>query len=337
MAASPTPRPKRATSADPESLPGAEALAAWAARHGADATDGPIAVAFSGGADSTALLLAAHARWPDRVLALHVHHGLQAAADAFEDHARALCGQKGIELRVCRVNARHAPGQSPEDAARTARYAALADMGRELAATWVLLGQHLDDQAETVLLALSRGAGLPGLAAMAESFHRHGVRFGRPWLGLAVQPLRDGLSRLGVAHIEDPSNADPRFTRNRIRQQLMPAWAATFDGFREALTRTASHAAQAQRLLDELADLDLATLGEPPALAALQALSRDRQANALRRWLRVAHGVAPSAAQLDELLEQVDACRTRGHGLRLKVAHGFVVREGPRLGYTRSV
>jgi tRNA(Ile)-lysidine synthase len=342
MAASPTPRPKRATSADATAAaaawPGAQALADWALRHwGAGLPEGPVAVAVSGGADSTALLLAAHARWPGRVIALHVHHGLQGAADEFEAHVRALCDRHGIALRVSRVDAHAAAGQSPEDAARGARYSALAQQAREAGATWVLLAQHLDDQAETVLLALSRGAGLPGLAAMPEAFERAGMHFGRPWLGLSSPSLRDFLREAGETFIEDPSNADLRFTRNRIRRLLTPAWAEAFEGYREALTRTAAHAAQAQRLLDELATLDLAHTGEPPSIAALQTLSRDRQANALRRWLRVAHAVAPSAAQLHELLDQIHDCRTRGHSIRLRVADGFVLRDGDRLAFTPSV
>jgi tRNA(Ile)-lysidine synthase len=342
MAASPTPRPKRARSADATAAaawPGAQALADWALRHWGPSArpEGPIAVACSGGADSTALLLAAHARWPDRVLALHVHHGLQAAADGFEAQVRGLCDRHGIALRVSRVDARAAAGQSPEDAARIARYAALAGLARDAGAAWVLLAQHLDDQAETVLLALSRGAGLPGLAAMPEAFEREGVRFGRPWLGLRSQALRDFLHGVGETFIEDPSNTDLRFTRNRIRRVLAPAWAEAFEGYREALSRTAAHAAQAQRLLDELAAMDLAHTGAPPSIAALQTLSRDRQANALRRWLRRAHGVAPSAAQLHELLDQIDACRTRGHAIRLRVADGFLVRDGDRLAFTPSV
>jgi tRNA(Ile)-lysidine synthase len=294
-------------------------------------------VAFSGGADSTALLLAAHALWPGRVVALHVHHGLQTAADAFQAQVLARCARMGIACHVRRVNARAAPGQSPEDAARGARYAALAALAREAGASWVLLAQHLDDQAETVLLALSRGAGLPGLAAMPEAFVREGVRFGRPWLGVRGQALRDALRAHAEPFIDDPSNADLRFTRNRIRHRLSPAWAEAFDGYREALARSAAHAAQAQRLLDELAVIDLATTGAPPRIAALQALSRDRQANALRHWLRQAHGASPSAAQLAELLDQVQACRTRGHAIRIKVAAGAVCREGGQLVYTPSV
>ena len=127
------------------------ALGAWAARHPlppeAAAASQPWAVAYSGGADSTALLLAAQALWPGRVQALHVHHGLQAAGDDFERHARAACSRLDIPLTVLRVDARHAPGQSPEDAARQSRYRALAAAARDTGAACVLLGQHAQDQA----------------------------------------------------------------------------------------------------------------------------------------------------------------------------------------------
>lgn len=308
-----------------------QALAAWSDRYPL-APGAVVAVAYSAGADSTALLLAANTRWPGRVLALHVHHGLQAAADAFEVHAREFCGLHGVPLQAIRVDASHLPGQSPEDAARQARYSALARMSQEAGTACVLLGQHADDQAETLLLALSRGAGLPGLASMPERFERHGVVFGRPLLAVAGAELRSWLRDKGHAFVDDPSNSDERFTRNRIRAVLMPAWDAGFPGFRPMLARSARHAAQAQRLLDALADIDLSSTGNPPAIKTLQMLSRDRQGNALRAWLWQ-EGVAPSAAQLDELLDQIADCTTRGHGIQLKVASGLVVREGVHLRY----
>ncbi len=292
-----------------------------------------VAVAYSAGADSTALLLAAHQRWPAHVVALHVHHGLQAAGDDFERHARQFCAQHGIALQVQHVQAAHEPGQSPEDAARLARYAALARMAREAGADCVLLGQHADDQAETLLLALSRGAGLPGMASMPEHFERAGMRFGRPLLDVPASDLRAWLLAQGHAFVDDPSNTDTRFTRNRIRALLMPAWEACFPGFRPMLARSARHAAQAQRLLDELAALDLSHTGVPPQIVRLQALSRDRQANALRHWLRTSAGVAAATAQLEELLDQIADCTTRGHRIHIKVGPGHVERIGASLGY----
>nr|WP_310567376.1 tRNA lysidine(34) synthetase TilS [Hydrogenophaga sp.] len=310
------------------------ALAQWLVRWPVQAHT-RVAVAYSAGADSTALLLAAHAHWPDRVAALHVHHGLQAAADGFEATARAVCRGLNIPLLVAHVQAAPTPGQSPEDAARTHRYAALADLAREADAGLVLLAQHADDQAETVLLALSRGAGLPGLAAMPERFERHGMGFGRPLLDLPSSALRAWVQDSGHAFVDDPSNADTRFTRNRIRAQLLPAWQACFPGFRPMLARSARHAAQAQGLLDDLGRIDLARVGDPPAIAALQALGRERQANVLRHWLRLHWGVVPSEAQMDQVLDQLAACRTRGHGIELKVADGTLRREGARLAFSR--
>jgi tRNA(Ile)-lysidine synthase len=293
----------------------------------------PAAVAYSGGADSTALLHAARARWPGQVHAIHVHHGLQAAADAFADHCAATCASLDVPLHVVRLDARHAPGESPEDAARQARYRALAESALAHGLQCVLLAQHADDQVETLLLALSRGAGLPGLAAMPAQFERHGMRFERPLLQVPGPALRLWLIEEGIAFIEDPSNADTRFTRNRIRHLVLPALEQAFPQFRETFARSARHAAQAQALLDRVGAEDLAAMGGAPAIAALQRLPRERQANLLRHWLRTVHGEAASAAQLDELLGQVGACTTRGHGLNLKVGRGVVERAGPALRF----
>ena len=225
----------------------------------------PLAVAFSGGADSTALLRLACDLAPGRVQAFHIHHGLQDAADDFERHCVALCGAWQVPLAVVRVQARHAPGESPEDAARRARYAALAEAARTHRAQRVWLGQHADDQVETLLLALSRGAGLPGLAAMPARFERDGVVFERPLLAVPGAELRTWLRALGVAWVEDPSNQNAAFTRNRIRLQLLPALEAAFPQFRETFARSARHAAQAQVLLEQVAAQDLATALAPTA------------------------------------------------------------------------
>jgi tRNA(Ile)-lysidine synthase len=297
-----------------------------------------LGVALSGGADSTALLLAAHAHWPGRIHALHVHHGLQAAADSFVDHCRQLCDGLGVPLHVSHVDARHQPGQSPEDVARTARYATLAQQAVALALGPVLLAQHADDQVETLLLALSRGAGVAGLAAMPAHWQRGGLHWQRPLLGVAGQEVRAWLRARGQAWVEDPTNSDERYTRNRIRRQLLPALQQAFPQFRDTFARSCAHAAQAHELLQELAQADLATVGQPPRIAALRSLSRARQANLLRHWLRSRHGTTPSAAQLEALLQQIAACSTRGHGIHLKVGSGYAVREGEALGwYNRPV
>ena len=297
----------------------------------------PLAVAFSGGADSTALLLACAGKWPGQVHAIHVHHGLQAAADDFQRHCVALCAQLNVPLAVERVHARHASGESPEDAARKARYEAF---GAVVLAQWskyaiknIALAQHADDQAETLLLALSRGAGLPGLSAMPARWQRDGITFHRPLLGVPGRDVRAWLAAQDVPWVEDPTNADEQFTRNRIRARLLPALDEAFPQFRTTFARSAAHAAQAQAVLDDVARQDLAVLHVPPRLTALQQLSRPRQANVLRHWLRTAHAQQPSAAQLDELLDQVAACTTRGHHIHIKVGTGFVERRGPMLDW----
>jgi tRNA(Ile)-lysidine synthase len=296
----------------------------------------PLAVAYSGGADSTALLHAAATRWPGQVHAIHVHHGLQAAADGFERHCVESCARLAVPLHVVRIDARHAPGESPEDAARRARYDALAGEAARHSIATVLLAQHADDQVETMLLALSRGAGLPGLAAMPASFERQGVRFVRPLLAMPRPAIREWLTQQGLPWVEDPSNSDTGFTRNRIRRELLPALERAFPQFRETFARSARHAAQAQRVLEALAADDLAAMQGRPLLGALQRQPRERQANLLRHWLRAVHGEAASTAQLDELLDQVAACTTRGHAIRIKVGRGFVVRDGPQLQFTKS-
>jgi tRNA(Ile)-lysidine synthase len=298
----------------------------------------PFAVALSGGADSTALLVACARRWPGQVRVVHVHHGLQIAADDFERHCRALCLQLDVPLSLRRVQAGHAPGQSPEDAARKARYKALAEA---VQTEWpevkdIALAQHADDQIETLLIALSRGAGLPGLASMPAQKQRLGLNWHRPWLKVPGLALREWLQAQGQGWIEDPTNIDENFTRNRIRANVLPALAAALPAFRDTFARSAGHAAQAQEVLNEVAEQDLAQIGVPPCIQALQQLSHARQALVLRHWLQSQHATTPSTAQLTELLDQVADCTTRGHRLHLKVGQGFVRREGPSLMWHSS-
>ena len=315
----------------------------------------PLGIALSGGADSTALLLACARKWPGQLVALHINHGLQSAASAFEVHCRSLCGQLAVPLQVLAVAARHAPGQSPEDAARIARYEGLEKLAKLAglpALRTIALAQHADDQVETLLLALSRGAGVAGLAAMPAEWQRGGLQWARPLLEVSGAQIREWLQSQGQAWVEDPSNASMQYTRNRIRARLLPVLEAEFPQFRETFARSAANAAQADELLQELAAIDLAAIDHAAIdhaavdfertgpdsdsgllLEGLQQLSVLRQANVLRFWLKTRHRVIPSMAQLDELLAQVAAARTRGQQIRIKVGDGFAVRHGDVLAW----
>ena len=304
----------------------------------------PLGVALSGGADSSALLAGCAQRWPGQVIALHVNHGLQAAAPQFEAACQNLCRSLNVPLRVARVHAGHAPGQSPEDAARIARYTALASLAGDVTSAGhiphIALAQHADDQVETLLLALSRGAGPAGLAAMPDHWERMDLHWHRPLLTVAAADIRDWLRERSISWVEDPTNADPSFTRNRIRAELLPPLEACFPHFRETFARAAQHSAAASALLDELAEIDVLLVLDPatdtPQINALQALRPPRQANALRYWLKTRFATTPNTAQLQALLNQIAACTTRGHDIDIRVGNGFVRREGAVLRWYNS-
>jgi tRNA(Ile)-lysidine synthase len=296
-----------------------------------------LAVAYSGGADSTTLLLETLRQYPHHTVAFHIHHGIQAAADSFVRHCEGFCTEHQVPLYVAYVNAKNAPGESPEDAARSARYAALVALatthGVAASGGKVLLAQHADDQIETLLLALSRGAGLGGLAAMPARFLKAGVWFERPMLARSAASIRTWLKTEGISYIEDPTNANRSLTRNKIRLDVLPALQSAFPQCRQTVGRSIAHIAQANDLLSDLARIDLLATGQPPRIAHLQGLAQNRQVNVLRYWLNMAHSAIPSTAQLNELIKQLSACRTRGHRIYLKIASGFVSRQGDALRY----
>ncbi|HDS1735523.1 tRNA lysidine(34) synthetase TilS [Pseudomonas sp. BP8] len=252
-------------------------------------------VAFSGGLDSTVLLqlladyARSHAAPPLR--ALHVHHGLQSAADAWPAHCQAICDSLGIELHVIYVQV--ASSASLEQAARDARYKAFSEI---LGPGDVLFtGQHRDDQAETLLFRLLRGAGLRGLAAMPAVRPLGRGRLVRPLLGQSRNQLHAHAEHAGLSWIEDPSNADSHFARNFLRGDILPLLRQRWPQASQSLARSADHLGEALGLLDELArdDLNAAGQGAPVAWAgldslaldALKALSPARQRNALQYWL----------------------------------------------------
>ncbi|HEY2023965.1 tRNA lysidine(34) synthetase TilS [Paraburkholderia sp.] len=287
-----------------------------------------IAVAFSGGVDSSVLLDAA-VRVADasRVVALHVHHGLSPHADAWLAHCETVARECGVEFDARRVQVSRASGVSVEAAARDARYRALDAMCAVRGIRTLWLAQHADDQAETVLLQLLRGAGLAGLAAMGPAFlpaHASATRV-RPLLHLLRAQLDHYASARKLRWIDDESNADTRYARNALRHQVTPQLAVHFPGFRDALSRTAAHAAAAQRLLDALAriDMEAASRDEGRALErdALLALDDDRALNLLRYWMRTLGFVAASSARLADALRQLREAGAGQDGHRLRIDH----------------
>lgn len=272
-----------------------------------------LCVALSGGRDSVVLLhalsrLAAAGRLPvplSALSALHVHHGLSPHADAWAAFCAAFCADCGVPLAVERVSVPRASGEGLEAAARRLRHRAFA----ACAADWLALAHHRDDQAETVLLNLLRGAGVAGAAGMlAERPQPAGPALIRPLLDAARTAIDDYAATHGLSWIDDESNADTYFRRNFLRREIMPALAAHFPGAAPALARAASHFAEAAHLLDDLAALDRAALAAPDEalpLAAFNALAPARARNLLRGELLAAGFRAPDTRWMDEALRQL--------------------------------
>jgi tRNA(Ile)-lysidine synthase len=131
----------------------------------------------------------------------------------------------------------------------------------------------------------------------------------------------------GAPFVEDPTNTDESLTRNRIRAKLLPALDAALPQFRDTFARSSAHAAQAQLLLNEVAEADLENVGTPPNIKQLQQLSDARMGNALRFWLKKNYQTTPSTAQLSQLIDQIKVCTTRGHKMHIKVGRGFIERK----------
>jgi tRNA(Ile)-lysidine synthase len=274
-----------------------------------------VAVAASGGRDSTALLHATARLARDAglwVAALHVHHGLNPAADDWLAHLQRQCARWAraglpVALHAQRLDGGPVRGESVEAWARRERYRALAAMARGAGSAIVLLAHHRRDQAETVLLQALRGAGPAGLSAMPREALRDGICWCRPWLEQPAEAIADYVRRHRLSHIEDDSNLDRRFDRNRLRHDLWPTLLTAFPQAESALAHVAVQAQWAQRMVEEVAQADLPGLLAPEGtadaldVAAWQALTPARRIAALRRWL-ADRGVTQG---LDHLAERV--------------------------------
>lgn len=292
----------------------------------------PVFLGLSGGVDSMLLLDACH-RLGIPLTAIHVHHGLQQDADRWADFCREQAQQRGLDF-ICE-NVRLDGGNNIEARARAARYAAFAKHAGQGS---LLLAQHQDDQAETLLLRLMRGAGAQGLAGMAGQRMQAGVTLIRPLLDVSRAHIEQLARDWQLDWVEDPSNADARFERNWVRQQLLPAWQAHTPGIRQQLARSASHLGEAAQLLDELAEQDRAQLadGAPGlSLTALAALSPPRRANLLRHWLADKEPYRPGEDVLARLQQEVINARDDRQP-QLPLENGVLTRYRQRLYWVPS-
>jgi tRNA(Ile)-lysidine synthase len=275
------------------------------------AATAPLCVAFSGGADSTALLslLAEVPAVRARLRAVHIDHGLHPDSGSWARACRAHCRLLQVPFRARRLTLARRKGQSLEAVARAARYAALAAALRP--GEVLLTAHHLEDQLETVLLQLLRGAGLPGLAAMPAVAPLGAAVLVRPLLGVSRAQLRAVVQARGLRCLEDPSNADETFDRNYLRRQVLPALVSRWPGAARTVARSARHIGAAQDLLDLLARADVARAADGAALAvaALRALPLERRRNALRFWISQSGRVAPDALRLEEMAVTLLAAR----------------------------
>ncbi len=271
-------------------------------------------VAFSGGVDSTVLLhllVAVRAELPGPLSAIHIDHSLHADSQHWERHCQAVCLDWDVEYVSRRVDARQVRGHSPEEWARTLRYQLLEEhlMPDEL----LLTAHHQDDQVETLMLQLCRGAGPAGLSGM-QAWRPFGVGgHGRPLLGWS----RSGIADYAVGHklqwLEDPSNADGRLDRNFVRLELLPVLRSRWPGAGATVSRAAELQSEANSVLSEIAAQDLlACRGDAQhrlSLAGLAALSWPRQANVLRHWLATLSLPAPARSHVLEMRQQLLASR----------------------------
>ncbi len=244
--------------------------------------------------------------------AMHVHHGLNPQADHWADFCLSLCQKYDVMCLVKRVKVDVESGLGIEASARAVRYHALfnpqlpRDNPNELNAlpTLVVTAHHQDDQAETVLLMLARGAGVKGLAAIA--FYDAENRLLRPLLDIPRKTLFDYATLQGLTWCEDDSNDNTAFDRNYVRHKVLPILIKRFPAIKTALARTASHMAEAQDLLNELAVMDAkdCIVKDTLSVEKLRLLSHARAKNLLRWWFAEYNIMMPTTEQLEGLLAQ---------------------------------
>lgn len=273
-------------------------------------------IAFSGGLDSTVLLHMLAGSASDHgveLMAVHVDHGLQRDSDHWAQRCEAVAADLGVETHIARVSVDLASGGGPEAAAREARYQALASFMRP--GDWLLSAHHQDDQAETLLLNLVRGAGPAGLAGIGEIRSFASGWLARPMLSFSRKELQDYAGAEHLSWIEDPSNSDQALDRNFLRHEILPRLASRWPEAARCLKRSSDLAAEAALLLDHIAAMDAAAATSEPgrhdqlSIDALKSLPTARQRNVLRFTVRQCGLPTPSAAQVQQVLDTVLTAR----------------------------
>jgi tRNA(Ile)-lysidine synthase len=292
-----------------------------------------VAVAVSGGRDSTALLhctAKAAAQLQLEVLALHVHHGLNAQADDWLRHVQQQSQRWAVGFAFQRLHGQPGAGESVEAWARRERYAALAQLAHANHCDLVLLAHHRRDQAETWLLQALRGGGTASLSAMPRQRLDAGIHWCRPWLDQPRDRIDAYVRRHRLKHIEDSSNADPRFARNRLRLQVWPALLQAFPDAEQSLHDSATRAQEAAALAEELARLDLPAVSDAQTLLvpAWLALPPARRLNALRAWLQQVLGRSGPQSLVERLSDELRLRKVgqwQAPGARLRLYRGHLL------------
>jgi len=271
-------------------------------------------VAYSGGMDSSVLLHAL--RDVSDIRAVHVNHGMQAQAAAWEQHCEKSCQQWDIPITICRVQP-DTSQNGPEAGARYARYAALANVMQ--AGDVLLTAQHAHDQAETFLLQALRGAGIHGLAGMPALAPFGPGQIARPILGISRPELLEYAQTNELVWVEDPSNADSNLSRAYLRTQVSPHVKQKWPGFEQRLARSARWCADASELADEFAAIDFLGCQGPVdnclSAAALKTLSAVRQNNLLRYWLKQLDLALPDHRHMQQIKQLLDTDQHDSHPL----------------------
>ncbi|WP_432740722.1 tRNA lysidine(34) synthetase TilS [Methylobacter sp. G7] len=268
-------------------------------------------VAYSGGVDSHVLLhlCASTPQLKDKLSAVYVDHGLQAEAGYWAKHCEQTANDLGVEFLTLRVNAQALPGESPEEAARNARYAALKSLMKVDDA--LLLAQHREDQLETVLLQLFRGSGLPGLSGMPKTMAFGAGVMLRPLLNTPKQAISDYAQAYQLSWVEDPSNQRNDYDRNFLRNAVVPLLKQRWLAIDKTVARSAMHCADAQVLVDDVAEELFVEVFNPAdttlCISRLTAHHLHQQQLIIRRWFRSIGLKMPAQAVVGRILSQVVA------------------------------